>query len=237
MSDSDLIDRLAAAQRNGVHDVDAQLLEAIDRDAAYRIEAGVMHAVGETAGMYKTAVHPDGVGVAAPIFASRVGAAPGYRLPVANVTGLEVEVGLVLSKDVASGADVRDAIDHYFLGVEICGTRYIDRTKAGTFAGLADSMSALGYAIGPRRDLGDNIDGFTVELEFAGKPIYSAPAKHGFGTVLASLVAYADSQYPAFPLKAGTIITTGSMCGLVPTSGTGHVVARFGELSVEFDIV
>ena len=237
MSDSDLIDRLAAAQRSGVNNVDAQSLAAIDRDAAYRIEAGVMAALGETAGMYKTAIHPDGVGVAAPIFASRIGYAPAYRLAAAEVTGLEVEIGLVLGKDVASGAEVRAAVDHYFLGVEICGTRYIDRTKAGPFAGLADSMSALGYAIGPRRALADTIDGFSVELEFAGKPIYSAPAKHGFGDVLASLIAYADSQYPAFPLKSGTIITTGSMCGLVPTAGPGHVVARFGDLSVEFDLV
>ena len=33
------------------------------------------------------------------------------------------------------------------------------------------------------------------------------------------------------------IVTTGSMCGLVPTSGVGHVVARLGDEQLEFDIV
>ena len=33
------------------------------------------------------------------------------------------------------------------------------------------------------------------------------------------------------PLKAGTIITTGSLCGLVLTSGIGHAVARLGTES------
>ena len=55
--------------------------------------------------------------------------------------------------------------------------------------------------------------------------------------MLASLAAYADSQLPAHPLRAGTIVTTGSMCGLVPTSGTGHVVATLGDQRIEFDIV
>ena len=96
-------------------------------------------------------------------------------------------------------------------------------------------MSAYGYCIGPRRG-SDAIDGLTVRLEFAGREINSAPAKHGFGTVLASLRAYADAQQPALPLKAGTVVTTGSMCGLVPTSGPGRVVAYLGDESLSFDL-
>ena len=76
-----------------------------------------------------------------------------------------------------------------------------------------------------------------VTVEFNGQQIYAASAKHGFGTVLASLVAYAKAQRPEYPLKAGTIITTGSVCGLVPISGTGHAVAVLGNHRVEFDIV
>jgi 2-keto-4-pentenoate hydratase len=76
-----------------------------------------------------------------------------------------------------------------------------------------------------------------VTLEFAGRQIYSAPARHGFGTVLASLAAYAKTQLPRLPLKAGTMITTGSLCGLVLTEGPGHAVARLGDDVVEFDLV
>ena len=87
------------------------------------------------------------------------------------------------------------------------------------------------------REFGADIENYDVSLEFAGKQIFAGPAKHTFGTVLASLVAYAKNQHPAFPLRAGGVVTTGSLCGLVPISGTGRAVATFGIHTVEFDIV
>jgi 2-keto-4-pentenoate hydratase len=236
-SEADLIRLLADASSAGVHTVDPTPYAALDRDAAYRVQTGVLAATGATVGLLKTGIHADGVGIVAPIPAAGVGRAPGFGLPVANVIGLEVEVGLVLARDVSASTDIAAAIDHYFLGVEICGTRFIDRSKAGPMGGLADSVSALGYVIGPKRPLADQIDGLLVTLDFAGRTIHSAPAKHSFGTVMASLLAYADHQHPAYPLRAGTVITTGSLCGLVPTDGTGHVVARLGDEVMEFDIV
>ena len=240
MTDADLIAALVAAQRNGTHDVDAASYAALDRAAAYRVQTGVLTALGETPGLLKTAVHPDGVGAAAPIYASRVGYAPNFQLPSANVIGLEVEVGVVLGKALPAGADetqVRGAIDHYFLGVEICGSRYRDRSVAGPAGGLADSMSALGYTIGPTRTLGGSIDGLEVRLSFDGRELHAAPAKHGFGSVLASVIAYARNQYGSYPLVGGTIITTGSLCGMLPASGPGHVTASLGHETMEFDIV
>jgi 2-keto-4-pentenoate hydratase len=150
---------------------------------------------------------------------------------------LEVEVGLVLGKDVGSSAELSAAIDHYFTGVEICGTRYVDRSVAGPMGGLADSQSAFGYVMGPDRAAKDQIDELEVELRFGGTQIYKAAAKHSFGTVLSSLMAYADSQHASYPLRAGTIVTTGSLCGLVPTHGPAHVIARLGDQTVEFDLV
>ncbi len=99
-------------------------------------------------------------------------------------------------------------------------------------------MSSLGYAIGPRRrTLTTEFEGLDVTLDFVGRQIYAALAKHGFGTTLASLMAYARNQHAAYPLRADTIVTTGSLCGLVPTSGAGHVVARLGDETVELDII
>ena len=240
MTEADLIAALAAAQRAGTHDVDASSYAVLDRAAAYRVQTGVLTALGETPGLLKTAVHPDGVGVAAPIYASRTGHAPSLQLPSTNVIGLEVEVGIVLGKALPVGADearVRDAIDHYFLGVEICGSRYRDRGIAGPMGGLADNMSAFGYAIGPTRTLGDAIDGLTVRLSVDGGELHAAPAKHGFGTVLASLVAYARAPHPSYPLAAGTIVTTGSLCGMLAAGGPGHVIASLGDETMEFDLV
>lgn len=241
LSEATLIQQLVEAQRAGTSSVDAVAYSTLDREAAYRVQHGVMVALGERPGMYKTAVAPDGAGAIAPIYASRVGQSGSFQLPLANIIGLEVEVGVVLAKDVPNGTDDIDlveAISHYFVGLEVCGTRYIDRSKAGFDGGLADSMAAYGYVINPaEREPGADLDNFDVTVEFNGQQIYAAPAKHGFGTVLASLVAYAKAQRPEYPLKAGTIITTGSVCGLVPTSGTGHAVAVLGNHRVEFDIV
>jgi 2-keto-4-pentenoate hydratase len=233
----DLAARLAEAQRKGTHPLDPAFFATVDRPAAYRIQDAVQSTLGYGTGMLKTAVHPDGVGAVAPIYAPRVGKAPGFALPAANAVGVEVEVGVVLSRDVTSRADVANAIDHYFLGVEICGSRFTDRNKGTLFANFADHMSALGYCIGPVWSLRDAVNGLRVTVEFGGKQVYAAPAKHAFGTVLASVEAYADAQHPSWPLKAGTVITTGSLCGLVPTSGTGNVVARLGDTSVNFAIV
>ena len=231
---------LVDAQRHGTHDVDGSAYAALDRGAAYRIQTGVLASLGRSVGMLKTAIHADGVGVVAPIYRDGVGRLPGFRLPRANVVGVEVEVGLVLSRPLAADAneaDVRSAVDHYFLGVEVCGSRYRDRSAAGPTGGLADNMSSLGYVIGSSRAAHDAIEGLTVRVEFAGRQLHSAPAKHGFGTVLASLVAYASHQHPAYPLAMGTIITTGSMCGLLPTTGPGRVLAALGDETVEFEIV
>ena len=237
MTEAEMIAALADGQRHGTHTVDGAPFAALDRASAYRVQSAVLTSSGGELGMLKTAVQSDGVGVAAPIYRANVGRS-GFRLPVANVLGLEVEVGLVLGKDVGPHTDIASAVDHYFTGIEIVGSRFVDRKAAGVSGQLADNMSGLGYVIGTEpRPLKDRIEGLTVTLEFAGSQIYSAPAVHGFGSVLASVTAYARAQRPELPLKAGTIITTGSLCGLVLTSGTGHAVARLGDDLVEFDLV
>ncbi|MBI4921589.1 MAG: hypothetical protein HY834_07550 [Devosia nanyangense] len=237
MTEAELIALLADGQRNGTHDLDATPYTALDRAGAYRIMVGVLGATGATAGMLKTAIQSDGVGVAAPIYASRVGHS-GFHLPAANVVGLELEVGVVLGRDVWPDTVIASAIDHYFTGIEIVGSRFGDRSLAGPNGGLADNMFALGYVIGTEpRLLRESLDNVTVTLEFAGRQIHRAAPKHSFGSVLASLAAYAKDQHPEFPLKAGAIVTTGSLCGLVPVTGAGRVVGRLGDDRVEFDIV
>ena len=241
-TETELITLLVAAQRAGLSNVDATLFADIDRAAAYRIQAGVLAALNEAPALIKTAIQPDGVGIAAPIFASRYGQSGSLSLTIATVTGLEVEVGLVLASDVtaeiaADSAAIVEAIDHYFVGIEVCGTRYIDRRLASVQAGLADNMSSYGYVINPaERDTGADINNFDVQLTLDGVQLHAGPAKHSFGTVLNSFIAYAKAQVAAYPLKAGTIITTGSLCGLVPVTGTGRVKAVLGSHTVEFTL-
>lgn len=240
----DLAQILFEAQKDGRHDVDAALFADLDRDAAYRVMLRVMDMLGERPGLIKTAIGPDGQGMAAPIYASRVGQSGPFSLPASRVAGLEVEVALVLRTDLDTHtarhdpAAITDAIDHYFVGIEVCGTRYADRKLAGPWGGLADSMTAYGYVINSKpREFGADIENFDLSLDFGSAQLFNGPAKHSFGTVLASFEAYAKNQHPDLPLKAGTIVTTGSLCGLVPVTGTGHAFAKFGTHIVEFDLV
>lgn len=237
MDTTELTRRLATAALAGTRTVNASTYKELSREDAYDIQDGVRVAMGAAIGMLKTAIHSDGVGVASPIYADRVGTSLALRLPASLVLGVEVEIGVVLGRDVNFSGDLPGAIDHYFTGVEVCGTRFVDRSLAGPTGALADSQSALGYVIGANRAPIEDVSGLHVAIDFAGEQIYAAPAKHGFGSVLASLRAYADHQRPSLPLTVGTTITTGSVCGLVPTSGAGHVVARLGDQSVEFDLV
>lgn len=238
-----LAHRLVLAHRNGLHDVDPAPYAAITRDDAFAIQRAVQSGLAASTGLIKTAIAPDGSGAAAPIYAAGFGH-NGFRLPSTNIIGLELEIGLVLGADLGAETAIADeiaaidAIDHYFVGIEICGTRYADRAAAGYNGGLADNMAALGYVMDPTpRLLGAEIEGFDVELAFAGHRIHFAPTRHSFGTVLASYLAYARNQQPHLPLKAGTVVTTGSLCGLVPISGTGAVLGRLGNHTVAFDIV
>jgi 2-keto-4-pentenoate hydratase len=99
-------------------------------------------------------------------------------------------------------------------------------------------MTANGYVMDPSpRESGADIDNFDVHLALDGVHLHSGTAKHSFGSVLASFIAYAKNQHPAYPLKAGTIVTTGSLCGLVPVPGPGRVVGSLGIHAVEFDLV
>ncbi|TLD04479.1 uncharacterized protein PgNI_11928 [Pyricularia grisea] len=220
----------------------------VDRDAAYKIMAVVQKALGEETGMYKTAIHPDGVGVAAPIYKSRIGQSPDFSFPgdKLNTEGLEFEVGVKLAKDIPAGADkttIAAAVDHYYLGIEIVGRRITataEVPKAPPPHGLADNMSALGYVIGRVYDREPTVDDVPVSFEVDGKVIDRRPAKCPFeGGMLATLVAYAKSQQPHLLLKAGMLITLGSVNGCVPLpQGTkGRVVGTLGdETPVEFTI-
>ncbi|WP_417308793.1 hypothetical protein [Devosia sp.] len=240
-SEAELSQSLIAAQRAATSSVDPSPFTAVDIGAGFRIQAAVMAGLGETVGMLKTAVSPDGVGVAAPIFASRVGEAATLKLPAATVIGIEVEIAAVLKADIATDAtdgEILAAIDHYVGGIEICGSRFTDRSKAGYAGGLADSMSAYGYGYDPTpRSSGDSFDGLDIVVRFKGEELYRAPAEHGFGAVNNSLMAYARNQQAHMPLKAGMRVTTGSLCGLVPSSGPGRVEVELGAQTIALDLV
>jgi 2-keto-4-pentenoate hydratase len=239
-TESELIRQLADAQRAATPVVDASAAAGLERAAAYRVQTGFFAALGERAGMYKVWTDGKGDAALAPIPASRI-VNSGGRLPAAGMAGLEVEIAVELARDLPAGADratVDAAIGRYVMGIEVCASRYADRSAASFDVGLADSMSAYGYVIGAGDwQHGPDADGREIVLTVAGTQVWRGPAKHGFGGVLNAVYAYAALAAPPYPLRAGTLVTTGSLCGLVPATGPGKAVATLGGHSVDVELV
>ncbi|KAL2213286.1 hypothetical protein CC79DRAFT_14016 [Sarocladium strictum] len=242
-SESELVKLFADAQRAGEKAtlIDPDKFTHLDLSDAYSIVLAQKEALGETFGMYKTAILKDGTGVAAPIYKSRIGNSPDYKFPSGyNIKGVEFEIGIELARDIGpddnlSEEDFDKAVSHYFLGIEVVATR-LAPTKTGEkpppALQLADNLSALGYVIGSKRSRKADISGnLTVTLEVDGKEFHRQIAAHPFGTELATAVSYAKSQQPGLPLKAGTLVTLGALSGCVdlPEGAKGVVVGRLGD--------
>lgn len=241
-NESELVQQLVDAQRSGGKSlVDPEKLAHLDFEAGYRISIAQKEALGESTNMYKTIILKTGGGVAGPIFASRVGHSPDYVFPAGyNIKGIEYEVGVELARDIGPDENLSEeefgkAVSHYFVGIEIVGSRLAPTPtgeKPSMAVQLADHFSALGYVLGAKcsRDV-DVSGGLTVSLEVDGKEFHRQVAVQPFGTVLATAVAYAKSQHPGLPLKAGTQLTTGALSGCVPLpeGAKGVVVGRFGD--------
>jgi hypothetical protein len=69
---------------------------------------------------------------------------------------------------------------------------------------------------------------------------YQAPAAHPAGDPLLPLLAYANGQSDYLGgLRAGQVVTTGSLCGVIPIHTAGLLKAhlgKVGEVSVRFAI-
>ena len=76
---------------------------------------------------------------------------------------------------------------------------------------------------------------FTPDLlpsDVTGVTIYDQPAVHGNGDPMTPFLAWANRQSDDLgSLKAGQIITTGSLCGGVLSPGKGEVVTRLSPLA------
>jgi 2-keto-4-pentenoate hydratase len=223
-----LADALAAAHRSGtLLALDAEL-DALPIEDGPAVQMAVMQRLGETAPASKVAINPEGHPVMAPMFGSRV-VKSGATLPRGDAIGIEVEIALRLGADITPGMDVRTAIDAYFVGIELIGTRLQNRREAGLGALLGDNLINSAYVVGAEWPHGSNIE-FPVVITIDGQTAYDAPAVNPFGTVFAALEAYAREPFDRHgALKAGHLITTGTLCGMVPIPGPCSISARLGD--------
>lgn len=224
-----------AHETGGMLQLDPEL-DAISVEDGAAVQEAMTARLGATVAVSKIAINKTGRAVAAPMYGSLF-TESGGTLPARGVIGLEVEIAIRLGRDVtpelaADGeAGLLSAIDQFLVGIELIGSRLENFRQWGVGAGLADNLFSAGYVL--NRDepwqRGTSYIDAMIEVEIDGRPAYSALATHPFGGVLVALEQYAKAPFDRHGCcKAGSIITTGTLCGLVPTTGPCAIVTRLG---------
>jgi 2-keto-4-pentenoate hydratase len=210
---------------------------------AAEVQAAVAKRLDARIAGWKIGYTPDGVPVAGPIF-DRFLKASGAHFPMreAAVWGVEPEIAVRLGADLPrrivqsyTRDEILSAIDAVLVGIEIVASRIIDHKKAPFLFYLADNIGHAGYAIGAeKRNWQDlNLAHLRATLTINGEVVHDAVGGHPTGDPIKPIIDYANAQSDRLGgLRAGQIITTGSLCGLVSVEGPGEVTAaidRIGE--------
>jgi 2-keto-4-pentenoate hydratase len=172
---------------------------------------------------WKLAIRPDGGAIGAPIF---------------NCVGVD---DANLSADIPAStagrmtrADLMGFIDKVHLGAELLRYRLVEKNQVPFPLFLADRLANHGFVIGPELDEGivevftgngENLLQLTVTEGTVS--LFDAKVKHPNGDPLAPLVAFANSAFNTGDmLKAGNVVTTGSLCGAIPSALAGDTRVR-----------
>lgn len=222
----DIAAMIASAHRSGERlspDRTPALTSLVD---AMAVQAEVAGRLSAKVAAWKVAISADGTPVAAPIFGHLVhpgGATVGR--PSNGPLGIEVEIAFRLARDLPprpgnpyTREEVLAAAGTTLIGVELLDSRFVDRTKVAFLSALADNMTNGGYVAG------DEIaDWRALDLKAArcrilvdGEVVHDRVGGHPVGDPVAPFLAYASSQIDRLGgFKAGQIITTGSLCGVI----------------------
>ncbi|QXC49080.1 2-keto-4-pentenoate hydratase [Agrobacterium salinitolerans] len=217
---------LAAVQEEGL--IPGTLAEAM------AVQRAFAESWAEPVSGWKLAIRPDGEAVGAPVFdCVRVDEANAASFPHGGTEGIEVEICFTLSADIPAAAagplaraDLMAFIDKVHLGAELLRYRLAEKNQVPFPLFLADRLANHGFVIGPEVDKGivdvfagngKNLPQLTVTEESVS--LFDATAKHPNGDPLAPLVAFANSAFNrGNMLKAGNVVTTGSLCGAIPST-------------------
>lgn len=191
---------------------------------------------------WKLAIRPDGEAVGASIFdCVRVDDANLASYPEDGTEGVEVEICFTLSADIPASTvglmtrvDLMGFIDKVHLGAELLRYRLVEKNQVPFPLFLADRLANHGFVIGPELDEGilevftgngENLPHLTVSE--GPVSMFDAKGKHPNGDPLAPLVAFANSAFnTGGMLKAGNVVTTGSLCGAIPSTLAGETRIR-----------
>lgn len=142
--------------------------------------------------------------------------------------GLECEIAVRLSRDLRPGEDPASAVAAAMTSIEIVEERFTDFRIASREAMIADDFFTCGCVLGEARPCEDPArlktlrGGFTINGVEAPKGVGAAV----MGDPLAALAWLARTR----PLKAGEIVTLGSVVKTIYPASGDKVEARFDGL-------
>jgi 2-keto-4-pentenoate hydratase len=213
---------------------------------AMRDQKTVKEAIGASVGGWKVGYAPDGVPVAAPLYADAIHRSGGaLRIGPSGKSGIEVEIALRLGKDLPprpgrpyDRAELLDACEALLAGVEIVEARLPDTPKPPYLALLADNISNRGFVRGP--DVKDfhklDLARLNCRLALDGRVFHEGVGGHAVGDPLIPVIDYANRPCDLLGgLRAGQIVTTGTLSGCPFIEGRGGILAEIeglGEVRV-----
>lgn len=221
--------------------VDPAFSAPADLAEAAEVQAAVAKMLDARVAGWKVGYTPDGVPVAAPIF-DRFLKPSGAHFPMrdAAVWGVEPEIAFRLGADLPrrivqlyTREDIFAAIDSVLVGIEIVASRIINHGSAPFLFYLADNIGHAGYAFGSDKRTWQDLDlaNLRASLTVNGEVVHDALGGHPTIDPLKPLIDYANAQSDRLGgLRAGQIITTGSLCGLIPVEGPGEITAKIDRI-------
>ncbi len=240
-------DLLLGARKNGPIEGLPESCRPRDAAEAYAIQDAVAAHLGPIEGWKVGAGGPDELPNCAPLLARTVLASPVHLDSARHcLRGIEAEVAFRFARDLPprdrdySRAEVTAAIEAAFPAIEVCESRFRDRTALDPFSKLADNnMNAilvLGEAWHGWPDL--EVARQAVRLSFDERIVVDQNGGNTAGDLIRLLVWLANHLGKRGPgIGRGQVVTTGSWCGLIEAGRARSIVAAFpgiGETSLRF---
>lgn len=236
-----LRDRLVAARRDKTMiEMTAQPVPASFAEGL-ALQGEVSARAGLDQSGWKVAIAEDGTPVAGLMPGPYLAPGDVYEGALGAELRVEIEIGLRLARDVPfrpdrpyTRAELLSHCDKAFLGIEIVESRLANWPGVPFALWLVDALGHGGYVIGPDLDIGvlDDQSGLGCFIALNGVTIYDQPAVHGNGDPMTPFLAWANRKDNILPeLRAGQIVTTGSLCGGVLSPGKGEIVTKLTPLA------
>ncbi|MCZ7854649.1 fumarylacetoacetate hydrolase family protein [Agrobacterium salinitolerans] len=216
-----------------------------DRESAMEIQGVVSELENIDSRAWKVASSPSNDHVVAPLHPF-VRSSPKPTLIWRQGIKLEVEIAVklgknlpVLSNGAYSRSGLADAISEIYLGAELVWSAVEEGARISYPLFLADRLGNMGYVIGPRLPAStlDPFGGMPLAVSLDRATLHDGVAQHPAGDVLTWLLGYAnDRSRPSASLLAGSVFTTGSLCGAIEIKKPGEIVITFGP-ETAFDFV